>query len=108
MGATPAFPLDVVRDIAISGLEQAYIVNQVHNRDPIGGSNEDLFVPLFKILDKLLLCGVLSEENVEKILMMIHPQTWDPSFDRGGKDEHTKGILQMKVHEGVKLEMCKI
>ena len=42
--ATPAFPLDVVRDIAISGLEQAYIVNQVHNRDPIGGSNEDLFV----------------------------------------------------------------
>ena len=42
--ATPSFPLDVVRDIAIHGLEQAFLVNQVHNRDPIGGSNEDLFV----------------------------------------------------------------
>ena len=42
--ATPLFPLEVVRDIAIAGLEQAFQVNQVHNRDPIGGSNEDLFV----------------------------------------------------------------
>ena len=52
--ATPAFPLEVVRNIAIAGLEQAFNVNQVHNRDPIGGSNEDLFVPLFKLLDNLL------------------------------------------------------
>ena len=106
--ATPAFPLEVVRNIAIAGLEQAFNVNQVHNRDPIGGSNEDLFVPLFKLLDNLLLVGTLSEEDVAKILIMIHPQSWDPTFDRGGKDEHTKGILQMKIHEGVKLQMCKL
>ena len=63
---------------------------------------------MFKLLDKLLLVGILSEEDVEKILIMIHPQTWDPTFDINGKDEHTKGILHMKVHEGVKLYMCKV
>lgn len=42
--STPAFPLEVVRDIVMEALEQAFQVNQVHNRDPIGGSNEDLFV----------------------------------------------------------------
>ena len=42
--AMPAFPLDLVREIVMSGLEEAVRVNQVHNRDPTGGSNEDLFV----------------------------------------------------------------
>ena len=41
---TPAFPLDTVRDIVMESLAQAVLVNQVHNRDPIGGSNQDLFV----------------------------------------------------------------
>ena len=42
--STPAFPLETVRDVAMEALEKAFQVNQVHNRDPIGGSNEDLFV----------------------------------------------------------------
>ena len=106
--ATPAFPLEVVRDIAMKGLEEAFTVNQVHNRDPIGGTNQDLFVPLIKVLDNLLLVGILTESDVEKLLILIHPKSWDPTFDPNGKDEHTKGILQMKIHEGVKLEMCKL
>ena len=52
-------------------------MNQLHNRDPIGGSNEDLFVPLIKILDKLLLCGALANEDIEHLLVLIHPATWD-------------------------------
>lgn len=40
----PAFPLDVVKEIVMEALNQAAEVNQLHNRDPIGGSNEDLFV----------------------------------------------------------------
>lgn len=41
---SPYFPLDVVRDYVMTALEQAVLVNQVHNRDPIGGSNENLFL----------------------------------------------------------------
>jgi len=40
----PSFPLDTVRETAMEALAEAVLVNQVHNRDPIGGSNEDLFV----------------------------------------------------------------
>ena len=104
----PAFPLDVVREVVIEALDMAADVNQVHNRDPIGGSNEDLFVPLIKILDKLLLCGALGNEDIEHLLVLIHPATWDRTFERIGKDQHRKGILNMKIHEGVKLELCHL
>ena len=64
------------------------------------------FRPLIKILDKLLLCGALSNEDIESLLIMIHPATWDPGFDRLGKDAHRKGMLNMHIHEGVKLQLC--
>ncbi len=60
------------------------------------------------MIDRLLLAGALTNEDVDRLLIMIHPQTWDPTFDKAGKDEHRKGILQMKIHEGVKLQMCKL
>lgn len=40
---SPYFPLDVVRDYVMSALAEAVEINQVHNRDPVGGSNENLF-----------------------------------------------------------------
>ena len=102
----PAFPLDIVREIVMEALQQATQVNQVHNRDPIGGSNQDLFVPLFKILDKLLMVGSLSNDDIERLLIMIHPETWDETFDKNGKDMHRKAILVMNIHEEVKLQIC--
>ena len=104
----PDFPLDSLREFVMEALETAVHVNQVANRDPIGGTNQDLFVPLVKLLDKLLMAGVLSDEDVSRMLIMIHPQTWDETFDAAGKDEHRKGILDMKIHEDVKLELCKL
>lgn len=41
---SPYFPLDIVRDYVMMALNEAVEVNQVHNRDPIGGSNENLFL----------------------------------------------------------------
>lgn len=48
---SPHFPLDIVRDYVMMALNEAVEVNQVHNRDPIGGSNENLFlyVPKFSM-----------------------------------------------------------
>ena len=42
------------------------------------------------------------------MLNMIHPQTWDETIEPQGKDEHKKGILDMKIHEDVKLELCRL
>jgi ryanodine receptor 2 len=56
---------------------------QVHNRDPVGGSNENQFLPILKLTDRLLLVGSLCDEDIEKLLIMIDPETWDPNFDKG-------------------------
>nr|AXA98483.1 Ryanodine receptor [Sesamia inferens] len=103
---SPYFPLEVVREFVMQALAEAVETNQVHNRDPVGGSNENLFLPLIKLVDRLLLVGMMRDEDVEKLLIMINPETWDPSFDREGKDEHRKGLLHMKMAEGAKLQMC--
>lgn len=50
--------------------------------------------------------GILQDEDIEKLLVMIEPEVWDPTFDREGKDEHRKGLLTMKMAEGAKLQMC--
>lgn len=34
----------MVRDYVMTALNEAVEINQVHNRDPIGGSNENLFL----------------------------------------------------------------
>lgn len=41
---SPKFPLEVVRTFVMEALSEAVEVNQVHNRDPIGWSNENLFL----------------------------------------------------------------
>ncbi|XP_033608233.1 ryanodine receptor isoform X6 [Cryptotermes secundus] len=103
---SPYFPLDVVKNFVMTALDEAVQINQVHNRDPIGGSNENLFLPLLKLVDRLLLVGMLTDEDVVKLLIMIDPETWDDSFQKDGKDEHRKGLLHMKMAEGAKLQMC--
>lgn len=42
--SSPYFPLEDVRDFAMTAIGEAVRLEQVHNRDPIGGSNENLFV----------------------------------------------------------------
>lgn len=39
--------------------------------------------PLLKLVDRLLLVGMLRNEDVMKLLIMIHPETWDSTFDKG-------------------------
>lgn len=41
---SPRFALEEVRDFLMEALAEAVEINQVHNRDPIGWSNENLFL----------------------------------------------------------------
>lgn len=47
---SPKFPLEVVRTFVMEALHEAVEVNQVHNRDPIGWSNENLFLYVLRVL----------------------------------------------------------
>lgn len=39
--------------------------------------------PLLKLTDRLLLVGVLTDVDVQKLLIMIDPETWDITFEKG-------------------------
>ena len=42
--SSPEFDLDTLKQFTIDALQDAVATNQVHIRDPIGGSNENWFV----------------------------------------------------------------
>lgn len=39
--------------------------------------------PLLKLVDRLLLVGILTDEDVIKLLIMFDPETWDETFEKG-------------------------
>lgn len=41
---SPKFPLEIVQKYVMGAVKEAVEINQIHNRDPIGGSNENLFL----------------------------------------------------------------
>jgi ryanodine receptor 2 len=35
------------------------------------------------LTDRLLLVGVLNDDDIQKLLIMIDPETWDETYDKG-------------------------
>uniref|UniRef100_A0A8K9UIP4 Ryanodine receptor 2 n=1 Tax=Oncorhynchus mykiss TaxID=8022 RepID=A0A8K9UIP4_ONCMY len=131
---SPEFPLDVLKTKTIEMLTEAVSEGSLHVRDPIGGSTEFLFVPLIKLFYTLLIMGVFHNGDLKNILQLIEPSVFSEGGDtpadtptdtpesdvtkggRGGEgpggEERTgkvpKGLLQMKLPEPVKLQMCHL
>lgn len=103
--STPYFPVDILKQFIMDALDDAVRKGNRPNRDPIGGSNENLFVPLLKLIDKLLLIGLLEDSDLEWLLILIDPETFDRNFDLENESQ-VKGLMQMNLPEGVKLQMC--
>ncbi|XP_033127881.1 ryanodine receptor 2-like [Anneissia japonica] len=74
------------------------------SRDPIGGSYNNLFVPLLRLCDCLLVMGEIDDEDLKQLLILIDPTTFDDTYV-SGVSTHI-GLLQMHLDEPVKLEMC--
>ncbi|XP_055771918.1 ryanodine receptor 2-like [Salvelinus fontinalis] len=131
---SPEFPLDILKTKTIEMLTEAVSEGSLHVRDPIGGSTEFLFVPLIKLFYTLLIMGVFHNGDLKNILQLIEPSVFSEGGDvtadtpadtpesdvakggRGGEgpggEERTgkvpKGLLQMKLPEPVKLQMCHL
>ncbi|KAI5624619.1 ryanodine receptor 2 [Silurus asotus] len=131
---SPEVPLDVLREKALSMLTEAVQCGGDHIRDPVGGSVEYQFVPILGLISTLLTMGVLTSQDVHKILLLIEPRIFgEQKADKtreatkkegmteaeekaveAGKEEATdnkqpiKGLLEKKLPESVKLQMCKL
>uniref|UniRef100_A0A8D2LE34 Ryanodine receptor 1 n=1 Tax=Varanus komodoensis TaxID=61221 RepID=A0A8D2LE34_VARKO len=125
---SPSIPLDILKVKAINMLTEAVQDGGQHTRDPVGGSVEFQFVPVLKLICTLLIMGVFEDEDVRHILKMIEPNVFgepkeeeeevperelkaieageaEVKEDEEGLEE---GLLQMKLPESVKLQMCNL
>ncbi|XP_071036526.1 ryanodine receptor [Parasteatoda tepidariorum] len=103
--STPYFPMENLKQFIMEALDDAVCKGNRPNRDPIGGSNENLFVPIIKLADKLLLIGLLQDEELMALLRLIDPENFDEEFNPENENQ-VRGLLAMNIAEGVKLQMC--
>uniref|UniRef100_A0A8D0ZKS0 Ryanodine receptor 2 n=1 Tax=Sus scrofa TaxID=9823 RepID=A0A8D0ZKS0_PIG len=130
---SPEFPLDILKAKTIQMLTEAVQEGSLHARDPVGGTTEFLFVPLIKLFYTLLIMGIFHNEDLKHILQLIEPSVFkeaagpeeesdtlekepcasEDSRLEGPAEEESKGgkrpkegLLQMKLPEPVKLQMC--
>uniref|UniRef100_A0A7N6A8U4 Ryanodine receptor 2 n=1 Tax=Anabas testudineus TaxID=64144 RepID=A0A7N6A8U4_ANATE len=124
---SPEFPLDMLKIKTIEMLTEAVREGSMHVRDPIGGSTEFLFVPLIKLLYTMLIMGVFQNGDLKNILRLIEPSVFSERGEEeshveldlvkevetnggvdGGRNMPKEGLLQMKLPEPVKLQMCHV
>lgn len=81
--STPYFPINILKRLVFQALNEAVFKGNLPIRDPPGGSNENLFVPLLKLADKLLLIGCVTNQELGWLLSLINPETFEkPTLDR--------------------------
>ncbi|BFZ07812.1 hypothetical protein BsWGS_10847 [Bradybaena similaris] len=101
----PFFSMEKLKSFTMQALACAVEKGASHVRDPIGGSNTNLFVPLLKVCDNLLVMGLLDDDDLHRLLCLIEPSVFD---DMAAKHPAAKGLLKMQLEEAVKLEVCRI
>lgn len=124
---SPEFPLDVLKTVMTAMLEEAVHSVGKNIRDPVGGSVELLLVPLLQLLHTLLLVGVYQHSDLWRVLSFILPSSYmrendagelmdgdgDNDYDIEGEEKEGRALaeqrtlLQMKLPEAVKLQVCK-
>ncbi|KAM9808663.1 ryanodine receptor 2 isoform 4-T4 [Syngnathus typhle] len=110
---SPEIPLEILKSLTVDMLTAA--VWAVHRgvRDPVGGSMELLLVPLIKLFHTLLVMGLLTDDDLAKVLQLMEPGVFSTEEeDERELGDHLncaqQGLLQMKLPETVKLELCNV
>ncbi|XP_048805476.1 ryanodine receptor 3 isoform X1 [Lagopus muta] len=131
--SSPEIPLDTLKSKAISMLTEAVQCSGSHIRDPVGGHIAFQFVPVLKLIATLLIMGVFDDDDVKQVLLLIDPNVFgdhkEETEERTEKEEvtqveekaveagekavketkaPTKGLLQTRLPESVKLQMCHL
>ncbi|XP_072311661.1 ryanodine receptor 2 [Eucyclogobius newberryi] len=105
---SPEFPLDVLKEKTIEMLTEAVQEGNMHVRDPIGGSTEFLFVPVIKLVYTMLIMGLFKNGDLKRILRLIEPNVFSEQEPEEQQPVNKEGLLQMKLPESVKLQMCHV
>ena len=106
----PAFPLDLLKHHVIENLINAVSSQTSPYKMYAGGSQEHLFVPLLKVCDKLLLMQIFDDEDLEKLLTIIHSRYLGSKVEGYEELKYRvgEGLLQMRLCESIKLALCSL
>ncbi|GAV02137.1 hypothetical protein RvY_12738-2 [Ramazzottius varieornatus] len=101
----PSFPLSTLKTHIMDALADGVQKGTSHSRDPIGGTYENFFVPLLKIVDQLLLIGFLNQDDMDRLLNMLDPTKFTSQIHNG---LNGRGLVHMQLDENVKLQLCYV
>ncbi|KJH53391.1 hypothetical protein DICVIV_00329 [Dictyocaulus viviparus] len=73
----PALNFDALKAHVMNAMESATRHAVMNCRDLIGGDNRNHFEPLLKLFDSLLVIGLFDDSELEVILSLIHPASFD-------------------------------
>ena len=74
----------------------------------MSASNQDLFMSVLKVHDKLLITIIFTKIDIESLLIIVHPQMGNLWVYKGAQNKHWKEMLNLKIQEGVKLQLSVI
>ena len=63
---------------------------------------------LLKVQDQFLITRVLTSIDIERLLVIVHPQMWNPWLYKDVQDKHRKEVLDLKIQDGVKFQLCYV
>ena len=106
----PAFPLNLLKHHVIDNLTEAVCSQTSQTRTYAGGTQEHLFVPLLRVCDKLLLMQIFDDEDLERLLTIIHSRYLGSKVEGYEELKYRvgEGLLQMKLNESIKLALCQL
>ncbi len=100
----PPFDLDRLKLFVLSSFCDSVKLTASLVRDPIGGSNSYLFVPLIRLMNQLMIMNIFDESDLNMIMIYLNPQKF--SNKRGYTI--TEGLLNLNLHDEIKYEICRL
>lgn len=102
---SPAFDLKELKTFVLSSFCESVKLCAGHARDPIGGSNAYLFVPLIRITNQLMIMDVFDDEDIAKLMGYMDPQRFGDLANGLNLEE---GLLKLNLDDDIKYEICKL
>ncbi|RNA17218.1 ryanodine receptor-like isoform X13 [Brachionus plicatilis] len=97
----PSFNIEALKQFVLNSFPDSVKLCISHVRDPTGGSNSFLFVPLIKLLNQLLVMDVFSEDDLHLLMAYLDPKKFTSE-----SVSIPEGLLSANLEDEIKYEIC--
>lgn len=100
----PSFNLPDLKTFVLASFCESVKLCASHARDPIGGTNSFLFVPLIRIINQLMIMDVFGDEEITALMGYLDPVR----FGDMANVSLEEGLLKLSLDDDIKYEICKL